>query len=43
LHPATADLLALAPEGDPHTPLAVGVVVALVDLLDLREHSLVLE
>jgi hypothetical protein len=43
LHAALADILPLAFQGDPHPPVAVGAVVALMDLLDAAEQALVLD
>ena len=43
LHAAAADLLAWRAQGDPGAPVAVGAVVALVDLLDPGEQALVLD
>jgi hypothetical protein len=43
LHSAAPDLLTFAPQGDPHPSVAVGAVVALVDLTDAGEQALVLD
>ena len=43
LHSALADLLSFALQGDRHAPVAVGAVVALVDLADAGEQPLVLD
>ena len=43
LRPAGPDLLAFALQGDPHAPVAVGAVVALVDFADTLQQPLVLD